>query len=212
MNKEVQSSEQLHHIIEKSLISSSTSLTQNSWATLVHSLDLFFKSLTFGRVRGVVHIIDSPDHRDRDNSEYIQLTRELIQHDILVTISEDNTVETSTAGMVDQALIQYAGDGLSEFCEFIGVQPVLHIDRINAPEIVDFYDEIAQRAGVDLLDLPVVTLAPGRYQGPTGSAGNIFTMEKDIGNTADLINVQIHDKRLALNWCDRCGGCFSPFS
>ena len=212
MNKEVHPSEQLSDIIGESLISISTPLTQKSWAFLYQSLDLFFKSLKFGRVRGVVDIIDTPHHRHRDDSEYIQLIRELIQHDILITISGCKTVETSPAARIPSDLFQYAGDGVSEFCDFIGVQPILHINRVDEPEMVDFYNEVAQRAGVKRLDLPVATIAPGRYQEQTGSFGNIFTMEKGPGNTADLINAKIHKKRLALNWCDRCGGIFSPFS
>ncbi|WP_020588470.1 hypothetical protein [Desulfobacter curvatus] len=212
MNKEVQSPEQLHDIMEKSLVSPATPLSQNSWVTLVESLDLFFKSLQFGRVRGLVDIIDTPDHRLRDNSKYLQLIRELIQHDIMITISGCQTIETPPAGAVDQDLFQFAGDGLSEFCDFIGVRPVLYIGRTNEPEIVDFYNEIAQRADVKLPDLPVATVAPGRYQEQIENFGNIFTLEKDPGISADLINAQIHEKRLALKWCDRCGGCFSPFS
>lgn len=212
MNKEVQSPEQLSDIIEESLISFPTPLTQNSWAALGQSLDLFFKSLKFGRVRGVVDIIDDPNHRLRDGSEYIQLIRELIQHDILITISGCKTVEGSLVGMIDPNLFQYAGNGLSEFCDFIGVQPVLYIDRIDEPEIVNFYNEIAQRAEVKLLDLPVATIAPDRHQEQKKSSGSIFTMEKGPVNTADQINAQIHEKRLAMNWCDRCGGNFSAFS
>ncbi|WP_324292550.1 hypothetical protein [uncultured Desulfobacter sp.] len=211
MNKEIQQSVQSSDIIEKSILSAS--LNQNAWANLSQSLDLFFKSLKLGRVRGVVDIIiDTPDHRHRDDSEYIQLIRELIQHDLLITISGFKTVENGPLGMIDPDLFQYAEDGLSEFCGFIGVQPVLHIGRIDEPEIVDFYNEVAQRADVKILDLPMAKVVPDASQEQTGRLGNIFTMEKSPTYTADLINAQIHEKRLALNWCDRCSGAFSPFS
>nr|WP_320016008.1 hypothetical protein [uncultured Desulfobacter sp.] len=212
MNKEAQSPEQLSDIIEESLNSFSRPLAQNSWDTLGQSLDLFFKSLKFGRVRGVVDIIDDPNHDLRDDSEYIQLIRELIQHDILITISGGKTEETNLVDMIDPDLFQHAGSGLFEFCDFIGVQPVLYIGRIDDPKIVNFYNEIAQRAEVKLLDLPVATIAPGRHQEQKENPGNIFTMKKGPEKTADLINAQIHAKRLAINWCDRCGGNFSAFS
>jgi hypothetical protein len=114
--------------------------------------------------------------------------------------------------MIDPELFQHAEEGLSEFCGFIGVQPILHIDRIDEPQIVDFYNEVAQRADVKVLDLPLAKVAPEAYQDQAGRLGNIFTMEESPEYTADLINAQIHQKRLALNWCDRCSGAFSPFS
>lgn len=206
MDKAAHSSEQLSDIIETSLLSTSTPAAQNSWATLSQSLDLFFKSLTFGRVRGIVEIIAPPNSDHKDGCGYNQLVRELIQHDILVAISGNRTADTNPE------LSQYAGDGLSEFCNFTGVQPVLYIDRIDAPETIEFYNKMAQRAEVEIFDLPVVTVAPSGQPEQTGNFGNIFTMGEDTGNTADLINAQIHEKRLALDWCDRCGGAFSPFS
>jgi len=207
MDKETQQPD----IIEKSLFS--IILNQDSWAALAQSQDLFFKSLKLGRVRGVVDIIiDTPEHAHRDDSNYIQLIRELIQHDILVTISGCKTAESELLGMIDPELFQHAEEGLSEFCGFIGVQPILHIDRIDEPQIVDFYNEVAQRADVKVLDLPLAKVAPEAYQDQAGRLGNIFTMEESPEYTADLINAQIHQKRLALNWCDRCSGAFSPFS
>ena len=203
MNKETHQSDQASDIIEKSILS--TALNENSWAALSQSLDLFSKSLKLGRVRGVVDIIiDTPNH-----SDYIQLIRELIQNDILVTISGSKTEEIGSVGIMDSDLFQHAEEGLSEFCGFIGVQPVLEIGRTDESEIVNFYNEVAQRADVKIEDLPVAQVAS---QEQTGMLKNIFTMEKNPVDTAELINAQIHEKRLALNWCDRCSGAFSPFS
>lgn len=211
MNKEAQPSEQSPDIIEKSLLS--TALTQNAWAALVQSQDLFFKSLKLGRVRGVVDIIINPPGQNRrDASEYIRLIRELIQNDILITISGSETPESSLLGMMDQDLFQHAEDGLSEFCGFIGVQPVLDIGRPDESEIINFYNGVAQCADVKTEDLPMAKVAPEAPQDQAGRLGNIFTMAKSPEDTADLINAQIHEKRLALNWCDRCSGAFSPFS
>ena len=206
MDKATHLSKQSSDMIEASLLSTSTPADQNSWATLSQSLDLFFKSLKFGRIRGIVDIIDAPNHDHKDGLRYNQLIRELTQHDILITMAGRRTADT------DPNLFQSAGDGLSEFCTFTGVQPVLYIERIEDTKVIDFYNNVAQRAGAEMFDLPVVTVAPDRYHGQTGNFGNIFTMKKATGNTSDLINTQIHEKRLALDWCDRCGGAFSPFS
>ena len=196
-----------------SSITTSNLLNKNSWEILIESTDLFFKSLKLGRVRGVISIIGVPNSGNQDESEYIQLTQELIKRDILVTISSNETVVVNNSGSIGPDVFQSAGDGLAEFCNFIGIQPVLYIDStINKSNILDFYNGLAQHAAVETLDLPTATIAPIRYQEQTEGYGTIFTMESDPAKTADLIDEYIHDKRLGIQWCDRCGGRFSPFS
>ncbi|WP_321492085.1 hypothetical protein [uncultured Desulfobacter sp.] len=213
MNRQVHLSDPSPDIIEKNSFLTPAPSDQNAWAALDSARDLFFKSLAFGRVRGVVDIIVPPDSEQKDDLAYSQLIHELLQHDILVTISGRGTEKTDPVGMIPAPdLFQSAENGLSEFCDFIGVQPVLHIGRIDDAEVVDFYNEIAQRAGVNIGDLPVATISPDQYLGETQNFGNIFTMDKGPGMTADLINARIHEQRLALKWCDRCGGAFSAFS
>lgn len=213
MNRQVHLSDQSPDIIEKNILLAPAPSAQHAWAALDSARDLFFKSLAFGRVRGVVDIIVPSDSEPRDDLAYSQLIHELLQHDILVTISGHETEKTDPVGMITAPdLFQFAGNGLSEFCDFIGVQPVLHIGRIDDPGVVDFYNEIAQRANVNIGDLPVATISPDQYLGETQNFGNIFTMDKGPGMTADLINARIHEQRLALRWCDRCGGAFSAFS
>ena len=196
-----------------SSIATSKLLTKNAWETLSESTDLFFKSLKLGRVRGVVSIVGFTNSGTQNDSEQLQLIRELIKRDILVTISSGEAVDINRAGMIGLDLFQSAGDGLAEFCDFIGIKPILNIDRtIDKSDILDFYNGLAQRAAVETSDLPTAAIAPGRYLEEAECPGTIFTMEDDPTTTADLVDEYIHDKRLNVQWCDRCGGCFSPFS
>ena len=213
MNRDAQSVDLPTENSGLSSITTSNLLNNNSWETLIESADLFFKSLTLGRVRGVVSIIDVPHPGIKDDSAYIQLINELITRDILVTISSRETVDINKAGMIGPDFFKSAGDGLAEFCDFIGIQPVLYIDStIDKSDILDFYNGLAQHAAVETLDLPTAAIAPGRYQERIETPGTIFTMEDDPAKTADLIDEHIHNKRLGVQWCDRCGGRFSPFS
>ncbi len=188
-------------------------LDTTSWETLNDSIDMFVKLLKFGRVRGVVSIVDPPNSGSKDDSAHIQLTQELINRDILVTIFRSETENLSKAEMTGANVFKKAGDGLAEFCDFIGIQPVLYIDStLDNPDILEFYNDLAQRAAVEAVDLPAAAIAPGRHQIQSETFGAVFTMEDAPEKTADLIDKHIHDKRTGVQWCDRCGGCFSPFS
>ncbi|BBO86419.1 hypothetical protein DSCO28_69850 [Desulfosarcina ovata subsp. sediminis] len=213
MNSDGQSVDLSTENSESSSITTLNLLNNDFWETLNESADLFFKSLKLGRVRGVVSIVDFPNSGSKDNSEYLQLIQELINRDIMVTISSGETVGINMAGMIGPDFFQRAGDGIAEFCNFIGILPVLYIgSTIDKSDILDFYNGLAQHAAVEKINLPTAAIAPGRYQEQIESPGTVFTMEDGPAKTVDLIDAHIHDKRLGIQWCDRCGGRFSPFS
>jgi hydroxylamine reductase (hybrid-cluster protein) len=196
-----------------SSITASTLLNKNYWETLSESTDLFFKSLKLGMVRGVVSIVDVPTSGRKDDSGHMQLAQELIRRDILVTISPCETGGINPAELADPDLCQTAGDGLAEFCEYIGIQPVLHIDgSINETDVLGFYNGLARHAAVEASALPAATIALCRQPSQAERSGTLFIMEDDPAKRADLIDEHIHNKRLGVQWCDRCGCHFSPFS
>ena len=213
MNKTVQSAEQCPEVSGRFSFAPLNLSAQDFRDTLSRSSDLFFKSLKLGRVRGLVGIVNAPNAEHAKDSGYIQLTRELIRRDILMIISSTNTFEINETGRTGSGLFENAGDGLAEFCDFIGIQPVQYIDgRINISELYDVCHGLAVHEAVALSDLPAAAVAPEDYQEQAGSPCQVFTMTDNPETTADLIDGYIHDKRLSLGWCDRCGGCFSPFS
>lgn len=195
-----------------SSITASTLLNKDCWETLSESTDLFLKSLKLGMVRGVVSIVDVPAAGCKDDSGYMQLAQELIRRDILVIISPCGTAGMNPA-QADPDLFQSAGDGLSELCDFIGIRPVLYIDgTLDQADVLDFYNGLARHAAVETSELPAATIALRRQPAQAERPGTVFIMEDDPVRGADLVDGQIHDKRLGLQWCDRCGCHFSPFS
>lgn len=196
-----------------SSISAASPFDDDSWEILRESVDLLAKVLKPGRVRGIVNIVGLPDVGGKDGLRYEQLIQGLIRLDILVTISSCEAVGISKAGMAGADFFQSAGDGLVEFCNFIGIQPVIYIEStIDKSHILDFYNEVAQQAAVETLNLPTAAIVSGRYQGRTESPGDIFTMDDNPVETADLVNKHIHDKRLEIRWCDRFDCRYSNFS
>lgn len=201
MNKEAVPSNHFDEISEQASMTGSTLMSENPLTIVNQSLDLFFKSLKLGRVRGLVDIIS-----DSDDLTVLPMIRQLVQRDILVSLS-GNRADLALAD-----LFESVGDGLAEFCNFIGVDPVLQIDLSDNPEILNFYNEIVQHEQVNISDLPIAVVAPGRYREQAESSDAILTVGEIVENTPNRIDMHIHEKRLALGWCDRCGGCFSPFS
>lgn len=190
-----------------------TLFNKNSWAMLRESIDLFFKSLTFGRVRGIARIVDFPNAGSGNDLRELQLIRELIGRDILVTVSGFEPMDISKTEITGPDLLHSAGDGISELCDFIGINPVLHIsDAGDSADSLKFYTELAQRAAAALSELPFAVISSGPHGDQTERVGTFFTMGKDPLETADAVDTDIHNKRLGVSWCDRCGGRFSPFS
>ncbi|WP_158950626.1 hypothetical protein [Pseudodesulfovibrio cashew] len=184
-------------------------VSTDSWGTLSESMGVFFKSLKLGRVRGIVGIVGSASSDGQDGAGQTQLIQELVSRDILVTLFG---YEAGGLNRAKSDFSQHADEGLAELCDFIGITPVLYMDGAEteaAPH--DFLNKLAQLAGVDASDLPTATIVPGRSRDTRG-LGERFTQEDDPAATADRVDLHIHDKRIGVQWCDRCGGRFSPFS
>lgn len=213
MNRDVQSADLATENRGLSSTAASSLLSTKYWEILSESTELCFKSLKLGRVRGVVSLSDFPGSGSKDDSAFTKIVQELINRDILVTIFNCETVATGKTGVAGSDFFQNTGDGLAEFCDFIGIEPVLYVEEtIDKPEIIDFYNRLAQRAAVITSDLPVAVIAPVRGLVQAESFATVFTMEEDPVKTVDLVDKYIHDKRMGVQWCDRCGGRFSPFS
>lgn len=177
---------------------------QDQWETLSDSSEILFKSLKLGRVRGIVTITDLPKGTAANN--LMTTFRELISRDILVAICSAENVT------LEQDFFDATDDGLAEFCSFIGIDPVMLMEPEQANrDTADFYAELADTAGVMAADLPVAVITTRTDQSQSLAATS-FTPEADPIQTADRIDHFIHDKRGGVQWCDRCGGRFSPFS
>lgn len=213
MNKEVLSSD---HSPGADCLSSTLDLhlsARDVLQTLSDNASLFFKSLTLGRVRGVVNLILSVPAQSSTDQAYVQLIAELIKRDILVTIAPLRAADLDAPIFSTPEIFEHTGDGLEEFCGFTGITPVLYLfDTPGRFQMSDFYNQIIRQAEIDPAQMPVAELIADGNQEQALGFGTLFTMEDDPEKTADLIDRHIHEKRLAVQWCDRCGGCFSPFS
>jgi carbon-monoxide dehydrogenase catalytic subunit len=92
------------------------------------------------------------------------MVKELIKNDVLVLQTGCSAMALAKAGlMVPEAAAQYAGPGLAEVCETVGIPPVLHLGAcIDNSRILIAATAMVKEGGLgdDLSDLPVAGAAP----------------------------------------------------
>ncbi len=117
-----------------------------------------------GRLRGAVGIVGCNNPNIAQDWAHIMLTRELMRHDVLIVTSGCAAIADAKQGMLQpEAAEQWAGEGLREICETVGIPPVLHVGAcVDNSRIVTTLIEIVREGGLgdDFSCLPVAGSAP----------------------------------------------------
>lgn len=81
-----------------------------------------------GRIRGVAGIVGCDNPKLQSGISHVELVKELIKHDVLVVQTGCSALACAKEGLlVPEAAKDYAGNGLKEICETVGIPPVLHL-------------------------------------------------------------------------------------
>jgi carbon-monoxide dehydrogenase catalytic subunit len=92
------------------------------------------------------------------------MTKELIKNDVLVVVTGCSAIADAKAGLLKpEAAFQYAGKGLQEICETVGLPPVLHVGSCvdNSRILITLCNVVAEGGlGDDISELPVAGAAP----------------------------------------------------
>ncbi len=115
-----------------------------------------------GRIRGVGAIVGCDNFRLTDEAHEI-IARELIKNDVLVLATGCAATALGRAGLVNPEAIRFAGPGLAEVCEAVGMPPVLHMGScVDNSRILIAATEMVREGGLgdDISDLPAVGTAP----------------------------------------------------
>jgi carbon-monoxide dehydrogenase catalytic subunit len=116
-----------------------------------------------GRIRGVAGVVGCNNPKVKHDSAHVGLVKELIKNDVLVLQTGCAAIATAKAGlMVPEAAAEYAGDGLAEVCETVGIPPVIHMGScVDNSRILIAASEMVREGGLgnDLSDLPVAGAA-----------------------------------------------------
>jgi carbon-monoxide dehydrogenase catalytic subunit len=117
-----------------------------------------------GRIRGVVANIGCNNPRVRHDSLHQYLVKEFLKHDVLVVETGCGAIASAKEGlMLGEAALEYAGPGLREVCEAVGMPPVLHMGScVDNTRILTVLTQMASEGGLgdDISDIPAVGLAP----------------------------------------------------
>jgi len=176
----------------------------------LESPKVLLNALKAGRLRGMVCIVGDDGNAPTAEFDAFQaaLMRELLQRDILVLVSD---CTAARAGLLEEDVFTFAGDGLAESCDYLDLSPVINIGHCSeSSRIIQFWTALAQQADVTCANLPLAILTPGSQLGEI-SACAIFELtqflESDTARASaqasNRIEAHIHNLRLKLSWCDR---------
>ncbi|MBN1692648.1 MAG: anaerobic carbon-monoxide dehydrogenase catalytic subunit [Dehalococcoidales bacterium] len=131
-----------------------------------------------GRIRGVAGVVGCNNARVKHNEAHIVMVKELIKNDVLVITTGCNAIACAEAGlMVPEAASKYAGEGLAEVCETVGIPPVLHMGScVDNSRILIAATAMVKDGGLgdDISDLPVAGAAPEWMSEKAISIGQYF--------------------------------------
>ncbi|MFC1969293.1 anaerobic carbon-monoxide dehydrogenase catalytic subunit [Chloroflexota bacterium] len=131
-----------------------------------------------GRIRGVAGVVGCNNARVTHDDPHLAMVKELIKNDVLVLQTGCSAMALAKAGlMVPEAAAQYAGPGLAEVCETVGIPPVLHLGAcVDNSRILIAATAMVKDGGLgdDLSDLPVAGAAPEWMSEKAISIGQYF--------------------------------------
>jgi len=117
-----------------------------------------------GRIKGVVGIVGCNNPKTKLDSYINTLTKELLKENILVLKTGCAAIASAKEGnLMPEAAFEFAGDGLREVCEAVGMPPVLHMGScVDNTRLLEAATEIIAEGGLgdDLSDVPVVGVSP----------------------------------------------------
>ncbi len=121
-------------------------------------------AIAAGTIRGAVAVVGCNNPKLPQDLEHIELTRRLIENDILVVVTGCAAVANGKAGQMVPEAAGMAGPGLRSVCEALGIPPVLHMGScVDNSRIMVLAAALADYLGVDIDQLPLAGAAPEWY-------------------------------------------------
>jgi carbon-monoxide dehydrogenase catalytic subunit len=132
-----------------------------------------------GRIRGVVGVVGCNNARASQHDKvHIDLIKELIKNDVIVLTTGCSAMACGKAGLLTpEAASVYAGPGLAEVCETVGIPPILHMGScVDNSRILTAATEVIKAGGLgkELADLPAAGAAPGWMSEKAVGIGQYF--------------------------------------
>ncbi len=117
-----------------------------------------------GRLRGVAGVVGCDNPKNASGGCHVAMVKELIKNDVLVVQTGCSALNCAKAGLLQpEAAAKYAGKGLQEVCEAVGIPPVLHLGScVDNTRILIACCNMVKEGGIgdDISELPVAGAAP----------------------------------------------------
>ncbi|NQT75499.1 MAG: anaerobic carbon-monoxide dehydrogenase catalytic subunit [Candidatus Omnitrophica bacterium] len=117
-----------------------------------------------GRIRGIGGVVGCNNPKIKHDWAHIEMVKELIKNDVIVLQTGCSAIACAKAGlMTPEAALEFAGPGLREVCETVGIPPVLHVGScVDNSRILIAAAEVVKEGGLgeDISDLPAAGAAP----------------------------------------------------
>lgn len=116
-----------------------------------------------GRLLGLAGVVGCNNPRVTQDAAHNYIVKELIKNDVLVVQTGCGAIANAKYGMLLPEALDYAGPGLREICEAVGIPPVLHMGScVDNSRILTVLTEVVAEGGLgeDINDLPAVGIAP----------------------------------------------------
>ena len=121
-------------------------------------------AIAAGTIRGAVAVVGCNNPKLPQDHEHVELTRQLIEHDILVLVTGCAAVANGKAGQMLPESAALAGPGLRSVCEALGIPPVLHMGScVDNSRVIALAAALADALGMDIDQLPLAGAAPEWY-------------------------------------------------
>lgn len=116
-----------------------------------------------GRIRGLAGVVGCNNPNICHDMAHLEMTKELIKNDVLVVQTGCAAIACAKNGLLTPEGAEFAGPGLREVCEAVGIPPVLHLGScVDNSRILVALCNIIREGGLgeDLSDIPVAGAAP----------------------------------------------------
>ncbi|MFC1704228.1 anaerobic carbon-monoxide dehydrogenase catalytic subunit [Candidatus Omnitrophota bacterium] len=122
------------------------------------------EAIANGRIRGVVGVVGCDNPKMHSGETHGKLVKELIKNDVLVVQTGCAALGCAKEGLLaPEAAKEFAGKGLKEVCDAVGMPPVLHLGScVDNTRILTACCEMVNEGGIGeaLHELPIAGCAP----------------------------------------------------
>ena len=131
-----------------------------------------------GKIRGLAGVVGCNNPKTAHNDYHVKMVKELIKNDVLVLMTGCGALGLAIEGMLlPEAAAEFAGPGLAEVCETVGIPPVLHMGScVDNSRILIAATAVVKEGGLgdDLCDVPAAGAAPEWMSEKAISIGQYF--------------------------------------